>query len=80
MIAIIMTYWNRQRLLDKTLASYIKSESRDFKVYIVDNNSDEEIHLGQYPFEVEIIRLTSERWANNYISAHNYGFYHPLVR
>jgi glycosyltransferase involved in cell wall biosynthesis len=75
-----MTYWNRQRLLEKTLYSYSLSESKDFNVIIIDNNSDEDIKHIAVPFEVEIIKLTNQKWANNYISAHNYGFFHALKK
>jgi glycosyltransferase involved in cell wall biosynthesis len=74
-ITIVMTYWNRQRLLDKTLYSYTLSKSRDFKVLIIDNNSDEDIKLPALPFEVEIIKLKN---GYDYISAHNMGFVHAL--
>jgi glycosyltransferase involved in cell wall biosynthesis len=75
MIEIVMTYWNRQILLNKTLESYTRSETKDFKVLIVDNNSDEDIVLPMLPFEVEIIKL---KGGYDYIAAHNYGFAEAL--
>lgn len=72
---ICMTYWNRQELLNKTLESYTKSASKDFKVLIVDNNSNEDIILPKLPFEVKIIKLKS---GYDYIAAHNYGFLEAL--
>jgi glycosyltransferase involved in cell wall biosynthesis len=77
-ITIVMTYWNRQRLLEKTLHSYSLSKEKDFNVLIIDNNSKEEIRLPKLPFEVKVIRLTDEPYANNYISAHNIGFFHAI--
>lgn len=72
---IVMTYWNRQRLLEKTLYSYTLSKSKDFKVLIVDNNSDEDIRLPQLPFAVEIMKLPA---GHDYIAAHNMGLIHAL--
>jgi glycosyltransferase involved in cell wall biosynthesis len=77
MITIVMTYWNRQRLLNKTLESYCKSESKDFNVIIVDNNSDEDIVLPELPFKVKVIKLKA---GYDYISAHNMGFIEALKK
>lgn len=70
-----MTYWNRQKLLEKTLYSYTLSEAKDFKVLIIDNNSDEDIILPPLPFEVKIIKLGA---GYDYIAAHNYGFWEAI--
>jgi len=73
MLSIVLTYYNRPIQLANTLRSFAASKNKDFNVYIIDNNSSEDISLPQLPFDVNIIKLKGQ-FNDNYIAAHNYGF------
>jgi glycosyltransferase involved in cell wall biosynthesis len=45
MISIVITYFNRQKQLNKTLDSFKDYNPKDFNVVIVDDGSDEPIVL-----------------------------------
>jgi GT2 family glycosyltransferase len=75
MITVVMTYWNRPAQLARTLESFKYSSEKDFKVLIVDNNSDKEVDLPKLPYEVKVERLSKN---HHYLAAHNIGFHHAL--
>ena len=77
MISIVLTYWNRPAQLAKTLQSFKYSQSEDFNVLIIDNNSDQDIVLPELPYEVTIIKLNP---GYHYLAAHNFGFWHALKK
>jgi len=45
MITVIMSYYNRKELLNKTLLSMSQSKCKDFQVFIIDDGSDEDQKL-----------------------------------
>jgi len=59
-----MTYFDRQRQLNKTLDSFMQYNPEDFKVIIIDDGSPEDIKLKEYPFEITILKLNEKRWFN----------------
>ena len=62
MIGIIMTYFNRQAQLTKTLESFKQYNRDEFFVVIVDDGSKEDIQLQPYPFKVTVIKITDKNW------------------
>ena len=70
-ISIVMSYYNRQALLDRTIASIKKSSIKDYELIIVDDGSD-------IPVVCEganIIRIEKEdKWWHNPCVPFNMGF------
>ena len=73
MISIVMTYFNRQAQLTKTLESFKKYNPKEFNVIIVDDNSPEDIILPQVDFKVEILKLTTRKSVSS-SPGYNEGF------
>lgn len=63
-VSVIMTYFNRQAQLEKTLRSIGESALKDIEVIIIDDLSDEEIKRPEAEFPVKIIRITEKTWTN----------------
>ena len=61
MIAIVMTYYDRQQQLSKTLAS-IKGE--DFVVIIADDCSPVPVQIPKVRFPVEVVTTSNKRWTD----------------
>lgn len=78
MVTIVLVNWNRHQLLLKSLESFGRSETKDFNVLIVDNNSDTPIKLPPLPFEIRIMELKDHINTSSFIAAHNYGFNYAL--
>jgi len=68
-----MTYFSRQRQLNKTLESFKQYNPDDFNVIIVDDASPEDIILPELPFEIIILKLQNKTWSNP-ASVFNIGF------
>lgn len=79
MIAICMTYFNRQKQLLKTLDSFRQYDPKDFFVVIVDDGSPEDIVLPEYPFKVSIIKMRDKHWTNPE-PAYNAGINYALFK
>lgn len=62
MTGVVMTFFNRQEQLDKTLESFKKYDPGDFFVVIVDDCSAQEIILSELPFEVILWKMTNKTW------------------
>lgn len=82
-LAIVMTYYQRQKQLDKTLESLRQYDSSKFVVVIVDDDSPDDIILPELPYEVDILKLRNKTWHNS-ASVYNWGFhrafeYNPKV-
>jgi glycosyltransferase involved in cell wall biosynthesis len=78
--AIVMTYFNRQPQLMRTLESFSQYNPADFFVVVVDDGSEEDIRLPEnMPFEVVIIKMKDKRWTQG-DPAYNAGFYYALKR
>jgi GT2 family glycosyltransferase len=75
MISIVMTFYQRHKQLLKTLDSF--RDYKDFNVVIVDDNSPDDIKLGNYPFEVHILKLSQKNWINP-APVFNFGFNYAI--
>jgi len=77
-VAICMTYFNRQKQLNKTLDSFRQYNPKDFFVVIVDDESPEDIKLSNLPFAVTVIKMRDKHWTNPepaYNAGINYALY-----
>jgi glycosyltransferase involved in cell wall biosynthesis len=72
MISIVLTYYNRRKLLEATLKSIRKSDYKDYEIIVVDDGSTELID------DIEGIRLLriepSDKWYFNSCIPFNIGF------
>ena len=75
-IAIVLTYYQRQKQLLKTLESF--KDYKDISVTIIDDNSPDDIILPGLPFDVTILKLNKKKWINPGVTF-NIGFYHALL-
>ena len=73
-IGIVMTYYNRQYQLNKTLETINKQRNDDVFVVIVDDNSYDNIILPPCNFDVKVIRIGKEKNWTNPEPAYNIGF------
>lgn len=71
-IAIVMTYFNRQYQLDRTLLSLSLSKYKNFEVIVVDDSSDTPPKIGKHPYPVTVLRTKNKTW-NNPEPAYNIG-------
>jgi glycosyltransferase involved in cell wall biosynthesis len=78
-VVIVMTYFDRQYQLDRTLKSLAESKHRDFEVVIVDDGSKEPILRGMSSFPITVLRVEPEdkKWTNPE-PAYNIGLKHAL--
>jgi len=77
-IVIVMTYFNRQFQLDRTLESF-KSKHKDFEVVIVDDCSTEPPVIGLYDFPITVRKTENKRWIDG-SPAYNIGIKEALKR
>lgn len=73
MIAIIITYYQRQRQLLNTLESFRQYNPDDFFVVITDDDSPDDIKFGEYPYEITLLKIKEKKWINPG-PAYNLGF------
>ena len=72
MISIVMSVWNRQGLLDGTMASIKQSSVKDFELIVVDDASDTPVVC---PRADKIIRIEKkDKWWYNPCIPYNIGF------
>jgi glycosyltransferase involved in cell wall biosynthesis len=76
-LTVVLTYFNREKQLFKTLDSF-RQYNYDFNVVIVDDNSPEDIKLPDLPYEVTILKLGPKTWINPSPVAFNTGFNYAL--
>lgn len=70
-ISIVMAYYNRQALLDRTMKSIEKSQIKDYEVIIVDDASDEPCVCPQ----AKVLRIEpKDKWYHNPCIPYNKGF------
>ena len=79
MIAIVMTYYNRNEQLLKTLESFKQYDPESFRVVIVDDGSEEDIKLPDTRFEVVVLKTYRKTWMQG-DPAFNLGFYYALLK
>jgi len=77
-VTILMTYLNRPESLVWTLKSLLKYDPLDFDVLIVDDNSTEDIVLPDLPYNVKIIKFTTEPWVHIYTGIVNMGMFYAI--
>ncbi len=77
-IGIVMTYYNRQYQLNKTLETIKQQVHNDISVVVVDDRSDNEIVLPDCDFEIKVIRIGDEKQWNNPEPAYNRGILHII--
>lgn len=61
-ICIVITYFDRQFQLEKTLKSFAKTEHKDFEVIIVDDCSLVPPIMGVHDFPIEVYRTKDKKW------------------
>jgi len=76
-VVIVMTYFERQFQLTKTLESLKSSYHRNFEVVVVDDGSKEDIvhNITEYPLTV--LKTENKRWTNPE-PAYNTGLYYAM--
>ncbi len=77
-VAIVILNWNGEKLLKKFIYSVIKySESKDSKIYLVDNNSSDNsvAYIKEYHKSIEVIKLEK-----NYGFAKGYAMALPMIK
>lgn len=77
MTSIVITYFNRELQLLKTLESFLQYDPDSFNVVIVDDESPNPLQLPEYPFKVIVKRLENKTWSNT-CSVHNEGIHEAL--
>jgi len=68
LVTIMVAYYNRPLLLEKTLRSFLQYNPENFDVVIVDDASSEDIKLPTLPYDVEVIKLKNRSWLNPVIA------------
>jgi len=63
-IAIVMTYYERQYQLNKTLHSIAKTNHADIEVIVVDDQSPTPVQIGFHDFPIHVIRTEAKCWTN----------------
>lgn len=76
-VTIVMTYYDREKVLLNTLSTFDRYDPDTFDVVIVDDDSPKDISLPQYPFKVKIIKLKNKTWYNSG-NVFNVGFHEAL--
>jgi len=79
MIAIVMTYYNRQEQLHKTLKSFEQYDPKEFRVVIVDDGSEKDIKLPDTRFDVVVLKIYNKTWVQC-DPAWNIGLYYALLK
>jgi len=79
MIAIVCTYYNRQKQLERTLESFKQYDPDEFRVIIVDDGSNNDIKLPVTKFETVVLKMYNKTWIQG-DSAWNIGLYYALLK
>ena len=77
MITIILIYYNRQGLLNKTLESFLKYDPDEFNVIVVDNGSDNVVEIPSLPYHVTRVRINHKKYGHCSFSF-NVGFHQAM--
>lgn len=78
-IIIVLTYFERQFQLDRTLHSFAETKHKDFEVIIVDDCSPSEPEIGLHDFDISVIKPTNKQWIDG-SPAYNLGITEALKR
>ena len=69
-IVVVMSYWNRQAQLNRTLATMAQTEAKDVELVIVDDASDVRLTLPRgIPFPVHCLETEKRRKHWSYVAA-----------
>jgi glycosyltransferase involved in cell wall biosynthesis len=64
MIAIVLSYYQRQRQLLNTLDSFRQYNPEDFFVVITDDDSPDDIVFKEYPYKIILQKIKDKTWIN----------------
>lgn len=78
MITIVIAYFERQVLLEKTLDSFKKYNPKEFNVIIVDNGSEGDVVLPELSYDVEVVKITG--MPGHCVFTFNVGFSFAIKR
>lgn len=78
-IIIVMTYYDRQFQLNKTLESIRHTEHDDFEVIIVDDCSKTSPDIAGYNFSIDLYKTKNKRWIDG-SPAYNLGILKALEK
>jgi len=78
-VVIVMTYYDRQYQLQKTLKSFSQTAHDDFEVIIVDDCSPDKPNIGINDFPIEVYRTKDKRWISG-APPYNLGIFHALQK
>jgi glycosyltransferase involved in cell wall biosynthesis len=73
MVTILLTYYNRQAILNRTLQSFLKYDPKDFDVIVVDNGSDIPVEIPALPYRVTKVRINHKKYGHQ-VYSYNIGF------
>jgi len=76
-LSVVLTYYQREKQLLKTLESFRQYDPSLFTVVIVDDNSPDDIQLPAMPYEVAILKVRDKHWINSGVT-YNIGFHYVL--
>ena len=76
-VVIVMTYFDRQFQLERTLKSISKTEHDDFEVIIVDDCSKTSPNIAGYDFSIDLYKTKNKRWIDG-SPAYNLGILKAL--
>lgn len=78
-VVIVMTYFDREFQLRRTLDSFLKTEHDDFEIIIVDDCSPKEPNISTYDLPIELYKTKNKRWLDG-SPAYNLGILHALEK
>jgi len=78
-VAIVMTYFNRQHQLNKTLKSIAETKHNNFEVIIVDDGSETPPEIGLSDFKITVLQTKNKTWTNPE-PAYNLGLKYAMVQ
>jgi glycosyltransferase involved in cell wall biosynthesis len=77
MITVVIAYFNRQELLNKTLESFLKYDPKEFNVLVVDNASTVPAVLPELPYDIRLHRI-EDKTLGHVVITFNTGFKEAL--
>ena len=78
-IVIVMTYFDRQFQLNKTLHSFTGTHHNDFEVMIVDDCSSVPPEIGIHDFPITVLKTENKQWIDG-SPAYNIGIAEALKK
>jgi len=78
-VIIVMTYFEREFQLRKTLSSFNSTKHKDFEVIIVDDGSRESPGIAGYDFPISLYKTKNKKWIDG-SPAYNLGIFKALEK